>query len=237
MIQLRFEGGQEPLQYGAIQAATHGGRVAGDLGALRRLASVSRSELAALISVDQQLLRFDLAVSKGPVRVLDFLLYLHCGTELPDNDIPAEQVDLYGQVSPARGGTDFGDVTHSAAVWYRRLEVLLMQVLLHPIGPVAFAAWTDVLSGSGPEIGTLQPRCGSLWLEPCDIVTTNPLAGRRQIISYARGAIDAPVLLAHLWISELIEPFGHPLSRRLMPLPPGVEAAVGHPQLQAQPRG
>ncbi len=97
-----------------------------------------------------------------------------------------------------------------------------------PIDPAAFAAGPERLAGSGPELGTLQ--------EPGYAVTTNPLTGGRQFTVHAQEAVEAPVLTENRHdLSDDHGVFSRPLSQRLLPLQPGVEATAGHAQLLAQP--
>ena len=168
-VQLEFDGGEEAFHHGVIPAATLGGHAADDLVALQKQAVVSSSVLAALIRVDQQLVRLNPAVTEGPVEGLNHQGGVHGPLQLPADDTPTEQIDPHRQVSPAAGGADVCDVAGPAAVRRRGLKVLQQQVLRHPAGAAAaLTAGPERPAGSALEVGTSH--------EPGDAVTTNPVA-------------------------------------------------------------
>ena len=227
--QFVFEGGEEALHHGVVPAAALGGHAADDLLLPEQIAVVGGPVLAALVGVQQQRLRRHLAVTEGPVEGLDHQSGIHPAVERPANDTAAEQIDPHRQIPPACRGADVGDVTRPAAVRSRGLEVLLQQVLRHPSGSLAGpGAGPEGLAGPGPQFSPLH--------EPGDSVATDPQAGSAQLLVDPGRAVEAPVLAEHrLDLSGEPGVLGRPLSRRLLPLPPGVVATAGHPQLPAQP--
>jgi hypothetical protein len=63
-----------------------------------------------------------------------------------------------------------------------------------------------------------------------------PCGPRRALLVDPGRSVEAPVLAEHrLDLNGEVGVLGRPLSRSLLPLPPGVVAAAGHPQLPAQP--
>ena len=61
-LQFMFEGGEEALHRGVVPVVTYGRHAAGVLSASQQLPVGHRPVLAPLIGVDQELIRFDLAV-------------------------------------------------------------------------------------------------------------------------------------------------------------------------------
>ncbi len=100
---------------------------------------------------------------------------------------------------------------------------------------------SDVAINASVQLGRLQPQRGSLQLEPGHTVAPYARPCSRQqpapgLLVYARGAVEASVQLEHLLhLSCDIGVLGRPLSRRLVPLSPGVVTAAGHANLPSQP--
>ena len=222
-IEFQFQGGEEALHHSVVPAAALGGHAADDLALPQQVAVVGGPVLAALIRVQEQLLRFHLPVAQGPVEGLDHQGGIHPLIQRPADDTAAEQIDPDGEVPPARCGADVGEVAGPAAVGGRGLEVLLQQVLHDPSGSPSGP-------GAGPE-GLAAPRSQFSPLhEPGDPVAPDPAAGGAQLLVDPGRAVEAPVLLEYrLDLSGEPGVLGRPLSRRLLPLPPGVITTAGHP--------
>jgi len=89
-------------------------------------------------------------------------------------------------------------------------------------------AGPERLAGPGPELGTAHAPGGPM---AADMATRGP-----QLLVDPWGSVEAAVLQKHrLDLSGDQSVLGRTLSRRLLPLPPGVEATAGHAKLPAQP--
>jgi hypothetical protein len=106
-------------------------------------------------------------------------------------------------------------------------QSLLQQVLHHPSGsPAGPGAGPEGPAGAGLELGTLH--------EPGDTVASYRMPDSAQLLVDPRRSVETPMLLEHrLDLSGEPGFLGRPLSRRLLPLPPGVEAAASNAQLPA----
>jgi len=74
-------------------------------------------------------------MAQGSIEGLDHQSGIHPFVELPADDATTEQIDPHRQVAPAGCCTDVGDVACPAAVWFRRPELLLQQVVRHTMSP------------------------------------------------------------------------------------------------------
>lgn len=79
------------LHSGVVRLAALGGNAAGDLVLSQLIAVVRGAVLAALIRVDQWLLRLRLAVTEGLVEGLGRQSSIHAAVELPADNPTAEQ--------------------------------------------------------------------------------------------------------------------------------------------------
>ena len=224
-----FEGGEKAFHHSVIPATALGRHAAADLAALQQLPVGRSPVLAALVRVDQELLRFDLAVPKSPVEGFQDQGGLHGGAHSPADHSAAVQIDPDSEVPPAAAGADVGDVTGPAAVGCRWVELLLEQVLSHSGGLAAtVAAWPESAPGLGLECRQTH--------EPGDTVPAHQATGGPQFLMDPRGTVEAAVLLEHrCHLSGDGSVLLGPWARVLLPLPPGIEAAAGHTQLAAEP--
>ena len=101
-----FEGGEEALHHGVVSAAALGLYAAPDLAAFQQLPVGRRSVLAPLIGMNQELVRFDVAMPQSQVEGLQHQRGLHCRSHHPSG----VQIDLDSQVPPPRCGAEVGDV-------------------------------------------------------------------------------------------------------------------------------
>ena len=85
-----FEGGEEALHHGVVPAAALGQHAAGDLSAFQQLPVGHRPVLAPLIGVNQELIRFDLAVPQSPVEGLQHQRGFH-GHRFQERCHPCDQ--------------------------------------------------------------------------------------------------------------------------------------------------
>ncbi len=69
-LQFLFKGGEEALYHGVVPAAALGRHSAANLGALEQLPVHPRSAMSPLNRLDQELIRFDMAVPQNPVQGL-----------------------------------------------------------------------------------------------------------------------------------------------------------------------
>ncbi len=83
---------------------------------LQKLAVSGGSVLAALIGVDQQLVRFNLALTQGPIKGLQHQQHLNGCARAPADDAANEPIHPHRQVAPARCGADVRDVACPATV-------------------------------------------------------------------------------------------------------------------------
>jgi hypothetical protein len=102
-----------------------------DLVLLEQLSVIGGSVLAALIGMEQQLFSLDLTLALSSVEGLDHQSSIHPLIELPADHSATEQIDPHRQLTPAGFCADVGDVACPAAVWFRWLELLLLQVVRH----------------------------------------------------------------------------------------------------------
>ena len=179
--------------------------------------------------MDQQLIGFHLAMTKGPVEGLDYQDGIHPLIQRPTDDAAAEQIDPDSEIPPAGRRADVSDIAGPAAVGCWGLKVLLQQVLRHPNGASAGpGAGPERLACSGSELSTAHQPGHAM---AADVAPRGP-----QLLMDPRRSVEAAMLLKHRRdLSGDRRVLGRSLSRRLLPLPPGVKAATGHAQLPAQP--
>ncbi len=179
--------------------------------------------------MDQELIRFDLAVPQRPVEGLQHQRGLHGRAHGPTDHPPAVQVDKDSQVPPASRGADVGDVTGPAAIGGCWVEVLLQQVLSHTRGLASTGS-----AGSEPAAGLgLERGCPH---QPSNAVTTHLQAVGLELMMDAWCAVEATVPLKdrfHLGRDDRV--LQGPWARVLQPLQPGIQAAAGHAQLPSKP--
>ncbi len=179
--------------------------------------------------MDQELIRFDLAVPKSPVKGLQHQRGLHGRAHGPTDHASAVQVDHDSQVPPSSRGADVGDVTGPAAIGACWVECLQQQVYSHTRGLAgAVAAWPEPAAGLGLERGFAH--------QTSNAVSTHLEDGGLELMVAVWCAVEATVPLKHrLHLGRDDRVLQVPWARVLKPLPPGTEAAAGHAQLPAKP--
>jgi hypothetical protein len=225
--ELQLEGGEEALHHRIVPTAPLGGQAAENLSFLQQSAVVSGPVLAPLIGVDQQLVRLHQALAECSVESLDDQVGIHPLLQLPAHHAAALVVDSDGEIPPAGCRADVGDVAGPAAVGGRRPKLLLQQVLCHPhSAPPAPGAGPEGQAGLAPQL--CPPH------QPSDPMATDLETGCDQFLVDRWRAVEAPMLTDHhLDLRGEHRVLGRQLSRRLQPLPPGIEAARGDAQLPA----
>ena len=182
-----FEGGEDAFGEGVVVAVTLGAHALTQAGAGEQGASFGGGVLATAIGVEDGS-RSDQAGGEGGSESVDDQLGVESGGYLPAKDGAGEKVEHDGQIKPAIGDGNVGNIADDLGARRERWTCLSQQVGRR-LGGVVSSRRPGPKGAAGPggqAVGTQQASYAVLGAR---------LAARRQLAGQARTAVGAGVAM------------------------------------------